>query len=408
MTTSESRPAGGIPRGLSRSGPVLFSYGFRPFFLGGGIWAVLAMALWVAALSGVGAPGGAYGAPFWHMHEMLFGFSSAVLSGFLMTAVPNWTGRMPLSGRPLMGLAGLWLAGRVLFTWPVLGLAVGVAVEALFLPVMAVVFLTEIVAGRKWRDLKVVGAVAVLALANLWFHTSVLWGGDPHMAARAAVAAYVVLIVIIGGRITPSFTRNWLNRLGKAPLPVAYNGYDTLTACITGGGLALWVVWPESPVTGLGGLIAAGLNAVRLWRWRGWKTLAEPLVFALHGAYLLVVLGLAAIGLAGFGVLSTAAALHLLAVGGMGGEMLAVMTRATRGHTGRALTASWMTVLSYLALVAAALLRPAAEFGDYGVLVAAAGGAWMLAFGLFTLEHAPWLIGKRRDLRGAREAGGAP
>lgn len=401
MTTSEPRPAGGIPRGLARTGPVLFSYGFRPFFLGGGIWAVVAMALWVAALSGAGAPGGAYGASFWHMHEMLFGFGPAVVSGFLMTAVPNWTGRMPLAGRPLMALAAFWLAGRVLFTWPVAGVGAGVAIEAVFLPVMAAVFLTEIVAGRKWRDLKVVGAVALLAAANLWFHAAVLGGGDPRMAARAAVAAYIVLIVIVGGRITPSFTRNWLNRQGIKPLPVPYNGYDTLTACVSAAVLALWTVAPETALTGGGGAAAAGLNLIRLWRWRGWRTAAEPLVLALHGGYLMVAQGFAAIGLAGFGWLSTAGAVHVLTVGAIGGEMLAVMTRATRGHTGRALTASPLTVASYLALIVAALSRPAAEFGAHDMLVAVSGGAWMLAFGLFVLEHGPWLIARRRDLRGS-------
>ncbi|MFT3691120.1 NnrS family protein [Paenirhodobacter sp.] len=396
MTPSEPRPAGGIPRGLARTGPVLFSYGFRPFFLGGGIWAVMAMALWVAFLSGFGTPGGAYGALPWHMHEMLFGFGSAVLSGFLMTAVPNWTGRMPLSGPPLLALAGLWLAGRVAFTWPVMGLWPGVVLEALFLPVMAVVFLTEIVAGRKWRDLKVVGAVAVLAAANLGFHAAVLWQGDPRLAARLAVAAYIVLILIIGGRITPSFTRNWLNRQGKTPLPVPFGRYDAVTVGVSAGVLALWVLWPESRVTGVGALLAGGMNLVRLARWRGWQTWAEPLVLALHGGYLMLCLGFLAVGLG----LSEAGALHVFAVGAIGGEMLAVMTRATRGHTGRALAASGLTVLSYLALVAAALLRPAAEIGAYGPLVAASGAAWMLAFGLFLWEHAPWLLTKRRDLRG--------
>ena len=225
MTRTKAAEArGGIPRGLSRTGPVLFSYGFRPFFLGGAVWAVLAMALWVMAVSGHALPGGDYGAANWHMHEMLFGFASAVLSGFLMTAVPNWTGRMPLSGRPLMALVALWLVGRLALTWPPGGAVwLGVLADALFLPVMAAVFAVEIIAGRKWRDLKVVAAVTVLALANLGFHLAVLRGGDPTMAARAAISAYVMLIVIIGGRITPSFTRNWLARRGPGPLPVPYN-----------------------------------------------------------------------------------------------------------------------------------------------------------------------------------------
>ncbi|WP_199261474.1 NnrS family protein [Paracoccus binzhouensis] len=396
------RPEGGIPRGLSRTGPVLFSYGFRPFFLGGALWAVVIMLLWIAALAGHGAPGGAYGASHWHMHEMLFGFSSAILSGFLMTAVPNWTGRMPLSGRPLMALSALWLAGRLAITFPPGASPLpGVVLESLFLPVMALVFLTEIVAGRKWRDLKVVGAVAVLALANIAFHLSVLRDGDPAMAARAAISAYVLLIIIIGGRITPSFTRNWLARRGEGPLPVPYNSFDTVVACVSAATLLGWVLAPEAPPVALAACAAAALNLARLARWRGWLTAREPLVLSLHGGYLMLALGFAAVGLAGFGVLSSGAALHVFGVGAIGGEMLAVMTRATRGHTGRALTASVTTSLSYLAIFAAALLRPAAEFGAHEPLIHAAGSAWILAFGLFCVEHAPMLLRQRKDLRGA-------
>ncbi len=390
---------GGIPRGLARSGPVLFSYGFRPFFLGGAIWAVLAMALWVLALSGHGLPGGDYGAANWHMHEMLFGFAPAVLSGFLMTAVPNWTGRMPLSGRPLMALAALWLLGRLALTWPPGGaVRLGVLIDALFLPVMAAVFAAEIIAGRKWRDLKVVAAVTMLALANLGFHGAVLRGGDPAMAARAAVSAYIMLIIIIGGRITPSFTRNWLARRGPGPLPVPYNRFDTLVSCVSGGVLALWVLAPTGLPLALAGAVAAALNLARMLRWRGWRTWPEPLVLALHGGYAMLVLGFAALALSGAGCLSTAGALHVFAVGAIAGEMLAVMGRATRGHTGRALTASPLTSLGYLAIWASALLRPAAEFGDYDRLIHLAGGLWMLAFGLYVLEYAPMLARARKDL----------
>lgn len=401
MTKTKVAPArGGIPRGLSRTGPVLFSYGFRPFFLGGAVWAVLAMALWIAAVSGHAQPGGDYGAANWHMHEMLFGFASAVLSGFLMTAVPNWTGRMPLSGRPLMALAALWLIGRLALTFPPAGAVwLGVLADALFLPVMAAVFAIEIIAGRKWRDLKVVGAVTVLALANLGFHLAALGGGDTGMAARLAISAYIVLIVIIGGRITPSFTRNWLARRGPGPLPIPYNRFDTLVACASGATLAAWVLAPESAAVAVLGPVAAALNLARMLRWRGWRTWAEPLVLALHGGYAMLALGFAATGLSGLGLLSTAGVLHVFAVGAIGGEMLAVMGRATRGHTGRALTASTLTGISYVAIWAAAVLRPLAEFGDYDMLVHLAGGAWMLGFGLYVLEYAPMLLRARKDLR---------
>ena len=391
---------GGIPRGLSREGPILFSYGFRPFFLGGALWAVLAMTLWILAMSGHGQPGGAYGAANWHMHEMLFGFGAAVLSGFMMTAVPNWTGRMPLSGRPLMALAALWLLGRLAMTWPPAGLVwLGPLTDALFLPAMVAVFATEIIAGKKWHNLPVVVAVTMVALANLGFHLAVLRGGDPTLAARAAVSAYVVLIMIIGGRITPSFTRNWLAKRGPGPLPIPFGRFDVLVIGVSGVTLALWIAAPESRAVALMGPVAAALNMARMLRWRGWRTWPEPLVLALHAGYAMLALGFAAIGLSGLGLLSTAAALHVFAVGAIAGEMLAVMGRATRGHTGRPLTASPLTCISYLAIWAAALLRPAAEIGNYTLLIHLAGGFWMLAFGLYLLEYAPMLLRARKEPR---------
>lgn len=397
MTRTKAAEArGGIPRGLSRTGPVLFSYGFRPFFLGGAVWAVLAMALWVMAVSGHALPGGDYGAANWHMHEMLFGFAPAALAGFLMTAVPNWTGWMPVSGPPLMALAALWLAGRLMLTVPGQALGLAVAVEAAFLPLMAAVVLREIVAGRKWRDGKIVGLMGAVALANIGFHAAVLGGGDPRMAARAAVAAFVVLILIVGGRLTPSFTRNWLARHKRKARPAPADRFDALTVGVSAAVLALWVIRPESGMTALAAMAAATLNLVRLARWQGWRV-TEPMVLALHGGYLMVAGGFAAIGAAALGLVSHAAALHVLAIGAIGGEMLAVMTRASRSHAGGATEADVTATLSFAALLAAVAARVAAEFVAYDLLVTTAGLAWIVAFGLFTLGHARLLALTRRD-----------
>ncbi|SDK77809.1 NnrS family protein [Paracoccus chinensis] len=395
MASAPRRPSGGIPRGLAQGGPVLLSYGFRPFFLGAGIWAVAAMALWIWALSGGPQPGGAYGAANWHMHEMLFGFASAGLAGFLMTAVPNWTGRMPVSGAPLAALAALWLAGRLMLAVPLDALWLALAVEALFLPVMAAVFLTQIVAGRKWRDLKVVALMALIALTNFGFHAAVLGGGDPRLAARAAVAGFVVLILIVGGRITPSFTRNWLAKNRRKARPTQAGRLDAMTVALSSAVLTLWVVRPDSVAVGLGGLAAAALNLLRLARWQGWRV-AEPMVLALHGGYLMVALGFAAIAAAALGGMSHAAALHVFAIGGIGGEMLAVMTRASRSHTGADTDADLLAILSFVAIILAAVARAAADFMAYDALVMVAGLSWLAAFGLFTLGHAHLLAATRR------------
>ena len=398
MPKPPPRRPGGIPRGLDHDGPALFSYGFRPFFLGGAIWAVLSMALWVAALSGLAAPGGAYGAADWHMHEMLFGFAPAVLCGFLMTAVPNWTGRMPVSGRPLMALAALWLAGRLILTFPPTQAPLWPAVllESLFLPLMAALFWREIAAGRKWRDLKLVGLVAVIAAANLWFHAAVLAGADPRVAARAAVAGYVVLILIMGGRLVPSFTRNWLARHRPGPVPAPLDGFDRASVARSVAALALWVAAPETRATAGACALAAALNMLRLARWRGWRAWREPMVWGLHLGWLMVPLGFAAVALAALGELTPAAALHVFAAGAIGGEMLAVMTRATRSHTGRATEATWPTTLAFLAIAASAALRVGAEFAAWNTLIAAAGTAWIAGFALYLTEHARMLLAARK------------
>ncbi|MCT7664033.1 NnrS family protein [Shinella kummerowiae] len=396
VSPSVSRP---VPRGLSRTGPVLFSYGFRPFFLGGALWAIAAMGLWIAAITGHITIAETYGAPNWHAHEMLFGFASAVLAGFLLTAVPNWTGRLPVSGWPLAGLFALWCAGRIaLLASDTIGVAVAATIDALFLPVLLAICTREVVAGRKWKDLKVMAGLAALSLANALYHVAAIHGGHDPMATRLAVAAYVVLVMIVGGRIIPSFTRNWLNKFGRTDFPVPYNSYDMVVILAGTGTLGLWAVLPERPSTAAAGAVAAALHCIRLHRWRGWTVARDRILVILHIAYVFIPLGLLAISLSAAGYLEERSVLHLLSVGAIACMMLAVMTRASLGHTGRALIASKITVASYAALILCALVRPLAEIlPDLSpALYAASGLLWIVAFGLYCLEYAPILARKRR------------
>jgi uncharacterized protein involved in response to NO len=398
--TQQKRPR--IPRGLKQEGLALWSYGFRPFFLGGAVWAVLTMALWIAALIHGLPLGGDFGAPLWHAHEMVFGFAPAVLAGFLLTAIPNWTGGLPVSGRRLMALVAVWAAGRLAMAGAALsGLWPAMVTDAAFLPLLLAIAAREIIAGRKWNDLKVLAGVAAVMAGNLGFHAAVLTGGDPSHWLRAAVAGFVVLVLIMGGRIIPSFTRNWLNQRGATAMPVAYNRFDLGVIGVSAGALALWAMVPDQGLTMLAALIAAGLNLARLARWQGLATRGEGLLFVLHLAYAFVPLGFLTIAAAGMGAVQPVSALHVLTVGVIGGTMLAMMTRVTRGHTGRALSASRMTLLSYLCLFAAALARPLADVLGMMALMEAAGILWMLAFGLFVLEHGAMLVLRRRPMRGA-------
>lgn len=388
------------PRGMSREGLVIFSYGFRPFFLAAAIWAIVSIDLWAAYLT-LGMPvASEYGPLYWHAHEMLFGFAPAIMAGFLLTAIPNWTGRLPIAGRPLMCLFSIWLAGRLaMLATGLLGVATAAVIDSLFLPAMLALCTREVVAGRKWKDLKVIAGLAILSCANIIFHVQAIVGHGPDVSIRLGVGAYVLLVTIVGGRILPSFTRNWLNKFGRTDFPVPYNRFDAWTIIIGALALAVWAIWPQSVLSGTLGLAAAALNAVRLVRWRGWTTWPDPIVFILHAAFAFVPLGFAALALQALG-LPELAVLHVFAIGCVSLMMLAVMTRASRGHTGRKLESSVVTNISYVLLAAVALVRPMAELlPDYGpVIVLAAAAGWTAAFALFVYEHAGMLCLGRKSL----------
>lgn len=388
-----------VPRGIAHTGPVVLAYGFRPFFLGAGLWAVFSMGLWIAGLA-LGVPVGAgYGGAAWHAHEMLFGYTSAALAGFLLTAIPNWTGRLPVSGAPLGFLFAVWLAGRLALIGPdLLGLGWSLGIDILFLPLLFAICLREVVAGRKWRDLKVLAAVLALALANGGYHAMIVWDDDTGLASRLAVSAYVMLIGIVGGRVVPSFTRNWLAKRHATSLPAPYDCLDTAALLVGLASLGLWVVWPDHSTTVIVCLAAGILHAARLVRWQSWQTADEKLVLVLHLAYAAIPIGFVAVALVPLGVLDAASALHVFTVGAIGLMTLAIMSRATRGHTGMPLTASPLTAISYGLLVVGAALRPSAMLlpDHYLTLVSFSGLCWMMAFALYLVEYSPALLTRRR------------
>ncbi len=390
-TAAGARRRGGIPRGLATKGPALLSYGFRPFFLGAGLFAIVAMALWIGALTVGWEIGGAtYGALRWHAHEMLFGYSTAALAGFMLTAIPNWTGRLPVSGRPLLALVLLWLAGRIAMLSPeAFGLYPAVVVDAAFVPVLAAVAGREIVSGRNWKNLKILIALTALSGVNIGFHLQVLLGADVQIALRAAVSVLVALIGLVGGRIVPSFTRNWLVKAGSARLPAPHGRFDVAAMVALVLALVSWTVLPETIVTSILAAAASVLQLWRLIRWRGYATLEEPLLIVLHVAYAFIPLGMLGVALSAPGWFSAPAALHLLTVGAIGNMTLAVMTRATLGHTGRRLLASVWTSLAYLSLLISAVVRPFAELlpEQYHTILSLSGSTWMLAFAIFSFEY---------------------
>jgi uncharacterized protein involved in response to NO len=371
QTITEPRPRGGIPRLQRQSSTALLSYGFRPFFLGAGLWATLAMVLWIGLISGHWMFASAYGAVAWHAHEFLFGYVSAVLTGFLLTAIPNWTGRLPLQGRPLLALCLLWAAGRAaMLATDRIGLAAAAVVDCVYLPTLAAVIVREVIAGKNWRNLKVTILVALLALANVLFQVEVLVRGVPDYGLRLGIAAIIGLIVLVGGRITPSFTHNWLTRAGSAKLPAPLDRFDMTAIAIAGGALLSWIAAPGWRGTAALLIFAAAAQAARLARWAGERTWREPIVFILHVGYAFVPLGALALGAAILwpAIIAPTAALHAWTTGAMGTMTLAVMTRATLGHTGRSVSTASSTNVIYGAVLCAAVVRVAAPLLHRDVL----------------------------------------
>ena len=391
---------GGQPR-VPQPGTIpLFTYGFRPFFLGAAIWAIAGIILWIGFLGGLWPLGGAYGALPWHAHEMLFGYGSAVVAGFLLTAVPNWTGSLPVGGWRLVLLFLVWVLGRSAFlAVGTVGAFAAVVVDAVFLPCIIIAMGREIVVGRNWRNLLPLALVTLLAAANIGFHAEILATGVANYGLRAGVATLVALIVLIGGRITPSFTHSWLNRTGDTSLPAPFGAVDKVALASSAAALIAWIAFPTALATGLLFLAAAAALSLRLSRWQGYRTWHEPLLLVLHLGYAFVPIGflVGAITIFWPGVLAGTAALHAWTVGAIGLMTLAVMTRATRGHTGRELTASRFTVAAYAAMLSAAILRVAAGLfpQDYLLLVQLSGVAWIAAFALFVIEYGPMLLAPR-------------
>lgn len=382
-----------VPRYRPYESPALFRQGFRPFFLAAGLWAAAAVPLWLLVLlSGLEVPT-AFAPAAWHAHEMIFGFAAAVVAGFLPTAIPNWTGRLPLQGLPLAGLFAVWAAGRVaVATSATIGAGTAAAIDAAFLVLLLLVALREIVAGRNWRNLPMLGALFVLIAANILTHLEVLGTAETgQLGQRLGIATLVLLICLVGGRIIPSFTRNWLVKCGATRLPAPFSGYDKLCLIATLVALGAWVGAESHLLAGVALLAAGGLNLRRLARWQGRQTLSEPLVWSLHLGFLWVPLGLLLLGLGVVApqVLPATAGLHALTAGAIGGMTLAVMTRATLGHSGRELKANAWTAAVYLGVAAAALLRIAASAMPdvYLPLLQASGTAWVAAFSLFTLVY---------------------
>ncbi len=383
----------------------LFASGFRPTFLVAGLAAVILIPEWVAVWV-FGAPLESRWPPtVWHAHEMVFGFIAAAIAGFLLTAVPSWTGRRGFGGAPLVLLVALWLAGRLLVfssAWwhPALVLAVDVA----FFPALALLVAPPLLRARN-RNTPLLLVLALLAGCNAAFHLA-LMRQDP-VAARhivlLAIDVVLVLLTVIGGRILPAFTASGLRGQGAAAQirshPVLDRAAIGVMVLVAMGDL----VWPDTAKAGAVAGLAAVIQAARLLQWRSFATFRQPILWVLHLAYAWLPVGLALKSAALLGGFAASAFwLHALTIGALATMILGVMTRAALGHTGRSLVAAPPIAVAYGLLLLAALVR---VFGlgvahlDYVTVILLSGSLWTAAFAIFLYVYVPILWSPRIDAK---------
>jgi len=378
----------------------LLALGFRPFFLAAALAAVALIALWVADYDGVLSMPTYYGAIAWHGHEMVFGYAAAVVAGFLLTAVRNWTSMDTPRGGPLAALLALWIAGRLapFATGVVPGWLIAVA-DLAFLPALAASVAVPLVRRRQWRNIAFVPILLLMAFANALVHLDVL-GVTPGRARTGlylGVDLLVLLIAIIGGRVIPFFTERALPGARRHVWrPVEWVAIAALVA------LAVLRAVPFAPALTLGlAVVAALAHAVRLWGWSDRRLWSVPLLWILYTGYGWVVVGFALDALSAAAIVSPQLAVHAFTTGAVGALTLGMMARVSLGHTGRPLHAPRPVVAAFALVNVAALLRVFAAWwlpGQWYVsLIVASGAAWVAAFALFLGVYTPILTRPRAD-----------
>lgn len=388
---------------FSKTSQVL-AYPFRPFFLLTGIYGMVTVIGWIGFLFGAMQLPLGWSPLHWHSHEMLFGLIPLAIAGFLLTAVCNWTGAKPLQGKGLLILIMIWLAGRIAMWTASWWSAIGVAViDCLFMPLLAVYMGRVLWQHGNKRNIPIVVVLMVLSFANLMMHIGFI-NNTPVWLQRGeqlAMSLIMLLMIIIGGRIIPLFTNNWLRNQGLDGKVKSYVWLDRATLLTT----LLYIITDffigTGWLCGIAALAAGLLNALRLIGWSGWRTVSEPLLWILHLGYAWIAVALLIKSAAIFNLAPASAWQHALGLGAMGTLILGVMTRVALGHTGRPLKLPKIGLIIYAAITLAAVTRVivALQWMDYhsGLLIAAVG--WSTAFAFFTWIYWPILTRPRVDGR---------
>jgi len=384
----------------------LLRLGFRPFFLGGAVFSLFAITLWLLMYKGTVTLSPLGSGYWWHIHEMIFGFGCAIIAGFLLTAVQNWTGVRGVQGKTLLLLFLLWLVGRVVVLFPnVLGELLTSVIDLSFLPIVAIVLAKPILAIKQYRNLFFVPLLALFTLANLEMHLSLYYPQTFSItyASYAGVMLVTFLMSVMAGRVAPMFTANGTQTPKAPPIPWLDK--------VTNGSLAVAMIsLLIEPLVGFSPLffgmllIFSGIfQTIRWLRWRPWITLNVPLLWSIHGAMKFISFGLVVLGVSYLiPEVPSNHIWHLLTVGGMGGLILAMISRVSLGHTGRPLEPPKAMTIAYVLMPLAALIR---AFGPWGLpektllFIDISGGFWLAAFAIFVITYGPMLMSARKDGR---------
>ena len=377
------------------AGFALWNLGFRPFYLLAGIFSAVSVLLWMLQYSGW-LPFAYLQGPLWHGHEMLFGFTMAVVAGFLLTAVRAWTGEPTLVGVPLMALAALWVAGRVLVLTP-LGLPAAI-VSAAFPVALAVAIAVPLLRAGNVRNYFFVGLLVLMGVLIATLHLGLqgVFELPPRLGLVLGLDVMLFIMVVMGGRVIPMFTNNGVPGAGATR-------HAPLEKLALGSVLLLFIadlLQLPSPVMAVVALGAAFAHGLRLYCWRSWRTLAVPLVWILHAAYAWIVVYLVLRGLSALGWLAESYAIHALTTGAIGGLTLGMMTRTARGHTARPLVADGFELTCFLLIQAAAVVRVFSGMvapALYLPGIQLSGVLWSAAFAIYALRYWPVLSQPRLD-----------
>lgn len=380
--------------------------GFRPFFLCGAIFSVVAITLWLLMLKGAISLSPLGSGNWWHIHEMIFGFGSAIIAGFLLTAVQNWTGIRGIQGKTLLALFLLWLAARILLLIPdLLGAVSTSVIDLLFLPTVAYVLAKPIVAIKQYRNLFFVPLLVLLTIANLEMHLAINYPEtfNSIYSGYAGVMLVTFLMSVMAGRVVPMFTANGTKTPKATPLPWLDKAANGSLAIAMFSLLLHPVVGFSAIYFGVLLIISSVFQTMRWLRWHPWVTLQVPLLWSLHGAIKFICFGLFVLGLSYLiPQVPSNHAWHLLTIGGMGGLILAMISRVSLGHTGRPLTPPKSMTIAYILISFAALVR---TFGPWAVpektllFIDISGGFWIISFAIFIIGYGPMLMSARKDGR---------